>query len=179
MRERGMSTVPAVLLAGAAGLVVAVAMMDWMVIDIHTTGEDAVDLTVPVPLMVPRLAAVFIPDETLADARVPPEVRQHKELILAMVRELEAAPDTTLVRVDSPDAKVLIRTENDTLRLAVDADDATVRCAIPLSGLAKVLERWDWQTADPQLALDLLASARRGEMVKVEAEDARVSLSLW
>jgi hypothetical protein len=42
-----------------------------------------------------------------------------------------------------------------------------------------VLERWDWQTADPQLALDLLASARRGEMLKVEAKDAQVSLSLW
>ena len=43
MRQRGASTVGAVLLAAAAGMVTAAALADWMVVDVQTRGEDGLD----------------------------------------------------------------------------------------------------------------------------------------
>lgn len=177
MNERGMSTVAAVALAGAAGLLFGTLMMDWMVISVAPA--DGPSLTVPVPLLAARVATAAIPEQALADATVPEEARAQREAVLGVVRALVDAPDGTLVRVNSPDAKVDISTRGDDLLLAVDADEATVRCTLPLDGILDALERWDWERADPALFLRALGHAH-GTLLEVEAEDGtRVKITAW
>jgi hypothetical protein len=181
MRERGIATVPAVLLAAAAGLLTALILTDWMVVDVRTTGEDAVHLVVPVPLAAGRVAAACVPDKAMKDMQVPPEVRQRKEQILASLRALHHTPDSTLVRVESPNEKVVVAKERDLIRISVDADDGTVvRCTLPLAGVLDALEGWNWQTFDPALVLDVLAAAPNGDLVRVEADDGtKVAITMW
>jgi len=180
MRERGVATIPAVLLAAAAGLLTAVFLMDWMVVDVRTTGEDAVHLKLPFPLVVGRMASACVPREAMKDAQVPPEVRQQKEHVLASLRALADAPDATLVRVETPSEKVLIAKEGKLLQISVDAPDATVRCTVPVTGVLDALEGWDWQTFDPGMVFDVLSAAPRGDLVRVEADDGtRVAISMW
>ena len=86
-------------------------------------------------------------------------------LILAAVTSLLEAPDSALVKVDAPDALVEISKLGDNIRVAVDADDAKVRCTIPLDGVLHALERWDWKTFDPDLIFDTLGKADNGPQV--------------
>ncbi len=179
--QRGMTTLGAVLLAGTAGLLTATLMMDWMVVDVHVVEEGTpVHIKVPFPLIVANMASSFIPEEALEEARVPPEVRQQKELVLAVVRELLESPDARLVMVRCEDATVDIVKDGDTLRIAVDADDAIVRCNVPIDGVLAALENWDWETIDPQMAFDILHAAENGELVTVTTTDGvRVAIKMW
>jgi hypothetical protein len=181
MRERGVSTVGAVVLVGLAGTLATVLAMDWMMIDLRTPAPDAMHLRIPMPLVAGRVAAAFVPHEAWRDdAQVPPEMRQQRELVLAALSSLAEAPDTTLVSVAAPDARVEIGKKGDLLQIAVDADDATVRCAVPLDGVREALEEWDWQSFDPGMVLDVLADAPMGELVRVEADDGtRVVITMW
>jgi hypothetical protein len=154
--------------------------MDWMMVDVRTPAPDAMHLRIPMPLVAGRIATALVPDEALKDARVPPELRQQRELVLAALGSLAEGPDTKLVSVVAPDARVEIEKEGDLLQIAVDADDATVRCVVPLDGVREALEDWDWQTFDPGMVLDVLADAPMGELVRVEADDGtRVVITMW
>ena len=186
--QRGMSTFGAVLLAGTAGLLTATLMMDWMVVDVHVVdvGSNDIELDAPVhikvpfPLVVASIASSFIPDEAFEDAEIPPEVTAQKDLVLASIRALLDSPDAALVTVKTEDADVNIVKDGDTLRISVDADDAVVRCNIPIDGVLKALENWDWQTADPKMIFDILHAAENGELVTVATDDGvRVAVKMW
>ncbi len=180
MRERGVSTVGAVVLAGLAGTLATVMAMDWMVVDVRTPAPDAMHMRIPMPLLAARIATAFVPEEAMHDAQVPPELRQQRELVLAALRSLAEGPDTTLVSVIAPDARVEVTKKGDVLQVAVDADDANVHCAVPIHGVLEALDEWDWQTFDPDMVLDVLADAPMGEMVRVEADDGtRVVITMW
>ena len=179
--QRGMSTLGAVLLAGTAGLLTATLMMDWMVVDVHVIEDDTpIHIMVPFPLVVADIAAGFIPDELFNDAEIPPEVKAQKGLVLATIASLLDSPDMHLVKVRTDDANVDIFKEGDTLRILVDADDAVVRCNIPIDGVLSALEKWDWETVDPQMILDVLHAAENGEFVTVATDDGvRVAIKMW
>jgi len=137
-------------------------------------------IKVPFPLFIADIASEFIPAEAMKDAEIPPELAANKELVLAAVAGLLDAPDRALVSVSAPDASVEIVKRGDNIRIAVDADDARVRCTVPLDGVLHALERWDWRTADPDLVFDTLAKADNGPLVEVEADDGTcVAINLW
>lgn len=179
MRERGTSTVAVVVAAAAAGLLAAALFTNWMVVDVHTTGPDAVNLKLPVPLPLIRTAVAFVPSDSLPPIDIPPEVKENRETILQALRELRDAPDTTLVRVRSDDANVVIEKKDKSLAIDVQAPDATVHCQVPLDGIVEALEKWDWETCNPQLALRVLAAAKHGPLVTVDSKEARVAIRMW
>jgi hypothetical protein len=180
MRQRGMSTIGGALLAALAGIATAVAITDWMVIDVRVADPDPVHVKLPFPIFIADVASSFVPDEAYDDARIPPEVAANKATILAAVASLLDAPDTTLVSIEAPDARVEIVKQGDNLLVAVDADDATVRCTVPLDGVLRALERWDWQRVDADLVFDILGEADNGPLVLVEADDGtRVAINIW
>jgi hypothetical protein len=179
MRERGVSTLGGVLLAALAGMLTALLLMDWVVVDVRVPEPDSIHIKVPFPLIIGRVATAFIPDDVTADATVPPELRDHKELVLEALRSLVEAPDAMLVKVDADDAQVEVRKKGDDLHVWVDADDARVRCTVPLDGVLDALEDWDWQTFDPGMAFDIL-SAANGDLVNVEVDDGtKVAVKIW
>jgi hypothetical protein len=180
MRERGISTIGGILLAGLAGILTAVAITDWVVVDVQIVDPDPMHIKVPFPLFIADVASSFIPDEILDETEVPPEMAANKELILAAVTSLLDAPDTALVKVSAPDVLVEISKLGDNLRIAVDADDAIVRCTVPLDGVLYALEKWDWETFDPDLIFDTLGKADNGPLVTVEVDDGtKVAVNLW
>lgn len=179
MRERGTSTVAVVVAAAAAGLLAAALFTNWMVLDVHTTGPDAVNIKLPVPLPLIRTAAAFVPSDSMPPLDIPPEVTANRETILQALRELRDAPDVTMVRVRTDDANVVIEKKDSTLIVDVQAPDAKVQCRVPLDGIVEALEKWDWKTCSPQLALRVLAKAKHGPLVTVDSEDARVAIKMW
>ena len=180
MRERGISTIGGILLAGLAGILTAVAITDWVVVDVQIVDPDPMHIKVPFPLFIADVASSFIPDEVLDETEVPPEMAANKELILAAVTSLLDAPDTALVKVSAPDVLVEISKLGDNLRIAVDADDAIVRCTVPHDGVLYALEKWDWETFDPDLIFDTLGKADNGPLVTVEVDDGtKVAVNLW
>ena len=180
MRQRGMSTFGGILLAGLAGMMTAVVVTDWMIIDVEIADPDPMHIKVPFPLFIADVASSFVPNEALRETEVPPEVTANKDLIIAAVSSLLDAPDSALVKVDAPDALVEISKMGDNIRVAVDADDARVRCTIPLDGVLHALEKWDWETFDPDLIFDTLGKADNGPLVTVEVDDGtKVAVNLW
>jgi hypothetical protein len=160
-------------------LLVAPLFMGWLVVDVRTPAPDRVNLKFPVPLGVVRLALALAPDREVA-VEAPVELRQQRDVALAVLKALDESPDgTTFVRVTSPDAKIRIAKEGGRLVVDVDADDARVRCNLRADALHRALARWDWQQFTPDLALDLLAAAGPGQLVSVDAEDARVRISVY
>jgi hypothetical protein len=154
--------------------------MDWVVVDVTTPAPDAFRLKVPFPLVVGRLASNFVPDEARAEMTVPPEVREQREPVLRALESLLEIPDATLVKVTAPDAQVEIAKQGDSLLVAVDADDARVRCTVPLEGIYEALEDWDWQSFDPGMVFDILAAADNGDLVNVEVDDGtKVAIKIW
>jgi hypothetical protein len=90
------------------------------------------------------------------------------------------SPDAVLVKVRTEDANIDISKDGDTLRIAVDADDAVVRCNVPIDGILKALEDWDWETVDPQMIFDVLHAAENGDLVTVTTNDGvRVAIKMW
>jgi hypothetical protein len=135
---------------------------------------------VPFPLFVADIASSFIPADAFEVEEFPPEIAANKELIMAAVASLLDAPDSALVKVSAPDALVEISKIGDNITVAVDADDATVRCTIPLDGVLYALEKWDWKTFDPDLIFDTLGKADNGPLVTVEVDDGtKVAVNLW
>lgn len=176
MRQRGISTVPTLLLAACGGLAVTAVMMSWVVVEVKT--PDGLHFKAPVPLVALRCAAGCVPTDSMQLPELPPELREQKDAVLSVLRELEACPDATLVEVAAPDADVRIVKKGGDVLVDVQAEDAVVHVAIPVDRLSRVLDRWDWQHLEPELAFDLLA-AGRGDLVNVEAEGASVRVAIW
>jgi len=100
--------------------------------------------------------------------------------VLAILNALGETPDTTFVSVDSPDATVRIAKRGDFLTLDVKGGrEGTVHGSIPIAALRTALQRWDWQTFHPAMALDVLASAGRGKIFEADGHDARVTVRIW
>ena len=178
--QRGMSTLGAVLLAGTAGLLTATLLMDWMIVDVHVEEDTPIHIKVPFPLIIANAATAFIPDEALEEAEVPPELKAQKDLVMATVTALLETPDTHFVKVETEDANVDVYKQGDNLRVEVIAEDAVVSCTVPIDGVAKALEDWDWETFDPQMVFDILHAADNGELVNVETEDGvKVAVRMW
>ena len=65
MRQRGMSTIGGVLLAGLAGMLTAIAITDWMIVDVHVADPDNMHIVVPFPLFLADVATAFVPDKAM------------------------------------------------------------------------------------------------------------------
>jgi len=169
-----------ILLAMLAGVLTAGLIMDWIIVDVRTPEPESIRIWVPFPLVLGRIATAFIPEEAFDEAEIPPEVREHREEAMAALNALLDAPDATYIKVDAPDAKVDISKHGDNIKISVDAEDAVVRCTVPLDGIVDALEDWDWESIDPGMAFKILGAADHGEMVKVEVDDGtRVSIKMW
>jgi hypothetical protein len=178
MRQRGFSQLSTVVLAALLALLIAPLFMGWMVVDVRTRGCDPHHLWIPLPVGVARVALAFVPDRKLSCA-APAELVKHREHLRAVLDSLAGCPDTVLLSVRSPEAKVRIATERGTVQLDVDAPDARVHSAIKIEAFRKALEHWDGSDIHPKAALDLLAGLGRGELLSVRSHDADVSISYW
>lgn len=180
MRQRGISTLGAVVLSALAGLATATLIADWVVVDVRTPDPENFHIVVPFPLVVADIAMAFVPEHALEDAQVPDEVRAQRTAILGALEALANTPDGNLVEVTTPEEYVRIFMEDGELAVHVDAEDARVRCTVPLDGIYQALEDWDWEVFEPRLALKALHSASHGPLVEVDVDDGtHVKIVKW
>jgi hypothetical protein len=173
---RGSSTTGTIVVAALLALLIVPLFASCLVVEVHARGAESTHLLIPVPLNIARLAMRCIPAAEF-DARMPAEVAARKEQILAALKAIEDAPDTTFVSVNAPDAKVMIGKRGDDLVLDITGDrDGTVKGTLPLAAVRRVLERSDWRRIHPVIALDVLAAAHRGTVLEVDSPDARVRI---
>ncbi len=179
-RQRGISTLGSILLAAVAGLGAATVLMDWVIVDVQTPDPEAIHFKVPFPLVIADIAVAFIPDDVTQDMEVPPEVRAQREVVMAALSSLIDAPDGALVEVTTPDETVSIVKKGGNLEVDVNAEDAVVHCSVPLDGIYKSLERWDWEVFEPKMVLTALHHTSPGVLVDVHADDGtKVKITKW
>jgi len=172
------STALTIVAAAALGLLAAAFLTQWLVVDVHPNGRDGFTLALPLPLI--RAVVALIPGELYEDTAVPEELAAHREAIIEALAALRDCPDVTLVAVRSADARISVAKRGRLLQVKVDSSPGqpAVRCNLPLDGLVKVLDRWEWETVEPGVFLGILAEAPRGPLVNVTAPDATVSLAI-
>ncbi len=179
-RQKGISTLGSILLAAVAGPGAATVLMDWVIVDVQTPEPEAIHFKVPFPLVVADIAVAFIPDDVTQEMEVPQEVRAQREAVMAALSSLVDAPDGVLVEVTTPDETVSIVKKGRKILIDVDAEDAEVHCAVPLDGIYKSLERWDWEVFEPKMVLTALHHTSPGVLVDVNADDGtKVKITKW
>ena len=172
------STVAVVLVSTAAALVAAALLTGWMIVEVETTGPDAVHVTVPVPLGLLQAALAVIPGDSLPREELPAGFPLDPGGLLEIVEALDATPGATSIRVDSPEARVLLVADDGEISVDVDAPEARVGLRVPVAGVRSALERWDGRSVDPRMILSLFAAAGAGPVLRVEAPEATVRIDL-
>lgn len=179
MRERGSaSTATTIVLAAIAALLVAPLFMNWIVVDVRTAPPEDVRFKLPVPLAAVRTALWFVPADEVHTA-LPAEAAAQRESVLAAFRVVESSPDTVFLSVRSREGTVRLAKVRGQLVLDVNHEEARVHAVLPIEAAHRVLARWDWRDFDPQMAVDFLAAAERGQLLSVDSEEATVRITKW
>ncbi len=178
--QRGISTLGSVLLAAVAGLGAGTILMDWLIVDVRTPQPEAIHITAPLPLFLADIAVAFIPDDAIQHMVIPEEVRDQRDLVMDALAGLIDAPDGTLVEIATPDERVNIEKKGQKLIIDVNAEDTVVHCSIPLTGIHKSLEKWNWEAFEPQIVLTALHHTSPGVLVDVTVDDGtKVKITKW
>ena len=101
--------------------------------------EEGSDLSIRVPAGLAHLAIALAPDDVVTEAIADLEPVWHS--VTAAARVLEDAPDFTLLEVRSAEERVLVRKESGRLLILVDSAGDTVRVAVPLGTVRRLVEK--------------------------------------
>ena len=177
MNNKGSAIILVLLAIAFLGVSLIVLMFDWAWVDIQTTeSSQNIHLKMPIPINLVSFALNFVPKEGL-QVEVPKEVWENKELIIEALQAIADSPDAILIRVKTPDAKVLVEKSKGRVILNVEAEDATVRAALPVQPMINILKKWDWKQLEPKIALDIFAACGSGSYLIVDSEEAKVKIT--
>lgn len=115
----------------------AVTSQGMLAIDVYekTPGGARIKLIVPGALV--NLCLSFVPVAMPPEerARMQEELERYEPLLVAVVDELEQAPDMVFVEVEDGDEHVTISKRNGHLVIEVDTDDEEVHVAVPVTSV--------------------------------------------
>ena len=163
----------AVLVAAA---LVAALSMTWVIVSV-VIPEEGLRLWIPAPIVLAHGAAVLI-DPPGFQNRIPVEP-EHVRVAAAVLRELEAADDAELVRVESGDETVVVRKEGDRLKVEVDTRNERVRVSAPILEVREFLEDCDDGHIEPMRIFRLARSLPTGPLVEFSEPGTDVSVRVW
>lgn len=169
--------------AGTVGVAVFLALFvamlatNWVVVDVRETGHDRGHVVVPVPLNILRIPLHMMPR---ASVRVPLclDSGYGRDDSLAVLRSLRDEAEGTVVRIGGHDGAQATR-RGDTLTITVAERDTNVRVTLPFAATLALVEQIRTERFEPVKALDLLAGAERGDLVAIDADDARIRIRTW
>jgi len=101
--------------------------------------EEGSDLSIRVPAGLAHLAIALAPDDLLTDAIA--DLEPVWPSVAAAARVLEDAPDFTLLEVRSAGERVVVSKESGRLLIVVDSAGDSVRVAVPLGTVRRVVNR--------------------------------------
>jgi len=131
----------------AAALILSLATVGAATAAVYHAGSIAVEvepqdgsgLSINVPAGLAHIAIALAPADLVTDAIA--ELEPVWPSVEAAARALDEAPDFTLLEVRSADEHVVIAKERGRLVVLVDADGETVRVAVPLGTVRRVVEK--------------------------------------
>ena len=176
-RSSWLRTTGTVGLAVVLALFVAMLATNWVVVDVRELRGEKDHVVVPVPLNLLRIPLHMMPR---ASVRVPLHLDSDldRQRSLDLLRALRDQAEGTIVRLDGRGGAEACRRAGKLL-ITVTDHDATVRVTLPFDATLALLEQISTERFEPVKALDLLASAERGELVAVDADDARIRIRTW
>jgi hypothetical protein len=161
-------------------LLAAALVTNWVVVDVRSLGGEDVRVRVPLPLNFLRVPLRMAPRGDLA-LPASREGERMRARLLALLRDLDEAPAgaPVLFRVDGEEA--FASRSGDTLVLVIGdgRGGETVRASLPYDATRRVLERAAAGRLDLCGVLDLLVAGGRGELLAVDAGDARIRITAW
>jgi hypothetical protein len=143
-----MSTGTRLLLAIFAGIfllttvtvgLTAAAVYSSGTIAVDVRPEDDSHISVALPAVVANLAIALVPSEVVSD--ITEDLEPVWPTIQAAARELDEAPDFTLLEVDSRETHIQIRKMGGRLLITVDDRGDRVSVALPLSTIRRIVEK--------------------------------------
>ncbi len=124
--------------AGALTVEAAVKKHGMMTIEVHERGWGGEHVYIPVPALFLRLVGESVTASTLIP-RLDDAPEDAGEVIRAVLEEIEACPDMTLLEVvGSDDEIVQIVKRNGGVIVQVTSDDAVVKIHVPRQALAGI-----------------------------------------
>jgi hypothetical protein len=171
----------ACLAAVPAALLTAAVAPGVLVVDVREGGPQGHHIVVPVPLVVARAAAAFVPQERLR-VDLAERAGEHAEK-LAVAREviqaLAEAGDGELVRVEERDETVVVEKKGDVLHVVVDGDGEHVEVNVPLEMALRALPDASGRISVSDV-LASLSEARFTTLAEVRSRDGEhVKVRLW
>lgn len=124
-----------VVTVGAAGA--AVYHAGSIAVDVQPQDGSALSLRMPAGLA--HLAIALAPADLVTDAIA--ELEPVWPSVEAAARVLEEAPDFTLLEVRSADERIVVAKERGRLLVLVDSDGESVRVAVPLGTVRRVVNK--------------------------------------
>ncbi len=167
------------LLGGAVALTASLAMaacVSALGLTFVTVATAVANVSLPVPLALPRAAVAFLPDGLL-DAAEERELGAALAALGALADALEDVPDGfALVEVEEPGTSVRIAKDGDALAVRVDDRDQRVRVSAPIAALAGAAAACGPERCD----LKALARAVLGEAqgLRVEVRDGEYDVRI-
>jgi len=177
-RARWLSTAGSVGLAVFFALFVAMLATNWVVVDVRTHDSDCSHIVMPVPLNMLRIPLHMMPR---ASVRVPLHLDSEWDRLhcLSVLRSLRDQPAGTVVAMGEAGRVAELSRSGEKLLITVADRDTSVRVSLPFAATVALLEQMSAERFEPLKALDLLASAERGDLVAIDADDARIRIRTW
>jgi len=101
--------------------------------------EDDSHISVAIPAAIANLAIALVPSEVISD--MTEELEPVWPTVQAAARELDEAPDFTLLEVTSSDSHIQIRKKERRLLITVEDDGERVSVALPLATIRKIVDK--------------------------------------
>ena len=168
-----------VLAAVPLSLLAVVAGTGVVVVDVQERGPAEHHFIVPVPLVLARAAAGFVPEGK--DRLDLGEARQYLPMVEEMVKALGEAPDGDLVRVEQPDQRVRVAKVGATLEIKVTqrAQEEDVAVTIPLSMARALVREARNNSLRASTIVSALREARLTTLADVRNGDEHVRVTVW
>jgi hypothetical protein len=159
-------------------LFVAMLATNWVIVDVRDFDHDRAHVVVPVPLNFLRIPLHMMPR---ASVRIPLHLDREldRSRCLATVSSLRDAAEGTEVEIEGSEGHATVSRRGDSLVIAVRDGDNDVRVTLPFEATLALLQQIADDRFEPSRALDLLAGAERGDLVAVDARDARIRIRRW
>jgi hypothetical protein len=124
----------AILFVGVAAAVHNAGMME-----VHVAEQGGDNIHIVFPAFIAQVALAFVPSSVFGD--IDDEMQQWIPLLEESAKQLSAAPDFTLVQVESRDETVNIIKKGDTLVIDVQSDDDEVHVTVPLGLVERTVRK--------------------------------------
>lgn len=164
--------------AGAlAAITVIVALsLTWVVV--RVVQADGPTIIVPAPAILGQVVLALTPAKE-REINLDFDLAAYREPGLEFIRELHAAPDAELLRVDQGGDTVVVSKQGDNIRIEVDNKNETVKVNAPIAMFEAFLVAYEGKGMRLTQLAGLVGYFDSGKVVEFRSADTDVDVWVW